>query len=59
MWVCASVSAGARKVQKRALDLLKLEVQKVVSLLTWVLELNLEEQGKLLNIEPSCPPPTF
>lgn len=59
MWVCTSVSAGAREVQKRALDLLKLEVQKVVSLLTWVLELNLEEQCKLLNTEPSCPPPTF
>lgn len=33
-WVCTNVSAGALAVQKRVLDLLELEVQMVVSLLT-------------------------
>lgn len=53
------MNSGAHEVQKKVLDLLKLEVPKGVSRLPWVLELNLEEQCRLLNTEPSCPPLLF
>lgn len=53
------LSAGAHRDQKRASDLLEMELQLVVSLLLWVLRIelgSLQDQCAHLSAEPSLQP---